>query len=300
VARAEGAPEEAPLAAQPPAGLVHVDVAGAADGGEQVRVGRLERVAGALQDRLDAARAEPRREQLLAALDDIAARDPVAHRQRHDRRLQPGPERARGDLRRQPAGLADAAVRAAHALTAVLGHACRHHRQLLDLMARRLGDRDPLRLAEHVPARAPRGPMLDHLIDRPRRQQRAPVALVAGLAALRATRPARAAPRRRPRRILTGRRRRVARVATQPALELTDPLLLLSDPLAQPLDLLVHPQQHRHDDLAALVVDRLRLGAFHASTFDDRRLCPPNRLNAYRKSANCRLLSLSHLSTRSH
>ena len=281
VARAEGAPEEALIALQAPAGLIHVDVPRAADRGEQVLVGLLKRVAGALQDRFDAAGRDPRRKQLLATLDHVAARDPVAHRQRHDRGLQARPERAQGDLRGQQAGLARAAIRTAHALTAVLDHARRHHRQLLDLMARCLPDRDPLRLAKHVPAATPRGPVLDHLIDRPRRQQRSPMTLMPRLATLRAPRPALAAPRRCARRVLTGRQRRVARVAAQPALKLADPLFLPGDPLGQPLDLLVHPQQHRHDHLAALVVDRLRLGAFHASTFDSRRLCPPNRLNAY-------------------
>jgi transposase-like protein len=106
-------------------------------------------------------------------------------------------------------------------------------------------------------------------------------AALAGLPTLLAPRAALAAPRRRARRILTRRQRRVTRVAPQPTLERDDPLFLPGDALGQPLDLLVHPQQHRDNHLAALVIDRLRLGAFHASTFGARRLCPPNRLNAY-------------------
>jgi hypothetical protein len=163
----------------------------------------------------------------------------------------------------------------------VLGHARRQHRQLLNLMARRRPDGDTIALAEHVPARAPLRPMLDHVVDPPRRQQRPPMTLMPRLPTLRSPRPILAAPRRRPRRILARRQRRIARVSPQPPLQLSDPLLLLTNPFGQTLDLLVHPQQHRDHDLTALVVDRLRLGAFHASTFDARPLCPPNRLNAY-------------------
>jgi hypothetical protein len=67
----------------------------------------------------------------------------------------------------------------------VLGHAHRHHRQLLDLTARRLPLGDQVGLTEHVPARAPGGPVLDDLVDRPRRQQRTALALMLGLRSLR-------------------------------------------------------------------------------------------------------------------
>ena len=133
-----------------------------------------------------------RAEQLLAQLDHVAARDTVAHRQRRDRRLQARPERAAGDLGRQLARALDAAAGAAHALAAMLGHPDRDLRQLLDLMARRLADRDPLALGEHVAAAAALGPMLDDLVDRPRRQQLTTVPLMPRLAALR--RPERSLP----------------------------------------------------------------------------------------------------------
>ena len=216
-------------------------------------------------------------------LDDVAARDAVAHRQRHDRRLQARPERARGDLRGQHRRSPRAAVRAAHALgtdarsrvTAITGNSSTWWRAGSP-------DRDPLGLAEHVPAAASRRPVLDDLVDRPRRQQRPALALMTGLRALLAPRPVLAAPRRRARRILTGRRRRVARrrdPAGAQAARSAPPAAATRS--VSRCDLLVHPQQHRDDHLAALVIDRLRLSALHASRFDARRLCPPNRLNAY-------------------
>ena len=275
------APQCALVALQPPAGLVDVDVRRAADLGQELVVGHLQRVAGALQDRLDAAGADPRREQLLAQLDDVTARDAVAHRQRHDGGLQARTEGAGGDLGGQRAALLGAAVGAAHALALVLDDAHRDRRQLLELMARRIADRDALGGHEHVPALAPVRPVLDDLVDGPRRQQRPPLALVTGLAALLATRSVLAAPRRRAGRILAGRLRGVARVAPQPALELRDALLLTGHTLGQPRDLLVHPQQHRDHRLTALVVDRLRLGALHTTEFAAAALCPADRLNAY-------------------
>jgi hypothetical protein len=56
-------------------------------------------------------------------------------------------------------------------------------RQLFDLVARRLTDRDPFALAEDVPAAAALRPVLDDLIDGPRGQQGTPVTLVAILGA---------------------------------------------------------------------------------------------------------------------
>jgi hypothetical protein len=213
--------------------------------------------------------------QLLAQLDGVAPRDPVAHRQRDDSSLQPRPERARGNLRGQLAGAPGAAVRAAHALAAMLAHMDRHRRQLLDLVARRLTGRDPVGLAEDVPARTGGRPVLDDVVDRPRRQQRPALALMPGLATRPAARPVLAALGR-PGRILARRLRRVARAAPQPALQIGDALVLPGDTLAQPRDLLVHPQQHRHDHVPALLVDRLGLGALHTTEFAAPALCPPN------------------------
>ena len=97
----ECAPQRPLLALQSPAGLVHVHRLRAPDPLEQILVWLLERVAAAGKDRVDRAGREPRAEQLLAQLDHVTARDPIADRQGHDRRLQPGPERAASDLGRQ-------------------------------------------------------------------------------------------------------------------------------------------------------------------------------------------------------
>jgi hypothetical protein len=165
------------------------------------------------------------------------------------------------------------------------------------LMARRLPIGDQLRLAKDMAAAALAGPVIDDLVDRPRRQQRPTLALVAGLAPGLAPRPILAPPRRRARRILTRRLRRVPRRALGLALQLSDPPLLRLHTLLQARDLLVHPQQHRDHDLTTLLVDRLRLRPLHASNFDAPRLCPPGpteRLQVFRFS-HSRDLSRSSL-----
>ena len=78
----------------------------------------------------------------------------------------------------------------------MLDHPRRDPRQLLDLMTRRLTSRQQLTLTEHMTALTRGRPMLDHLIDSPRRQQLTTVPLMPRLPALLATRPALA--RRRP------------------------------------------------------------------------------------------------------
>lgn len=75
VAVGERAPQRALGAPKAPPGLVHVHGRREADLLEQVGVGLGERVTRALKDRLDAAAADPRGEQLLAQLDRVAARD---------------------------------------------------------------------------------------------------------------------------------------------------------------------------------------------------------------------------------
>ena len=163
----------------------------------------------------------------------------------------------------------EAAAGAAHALAAMLGHPHRDLRQLLDLMTRRLPHRDPLRLREHVAAATRRRPVIDELVDRPRRQQLTTVPLMTRLPALGTTRAVLATPtRRRARRILARRQRRVTRVTTQPTLELLDPRLKLRDPT-------IHRQKHLDDRLTTRRVDRLRLSALHTPTFDNAELCPP-------------------------
>src|SRR5215211_1658178 len=158
----------------------------------------------------------------------------------------------------------------------------RQTRELLNLVTDRLAHRDPFVLAELVAAITARRPMHDHLVNRRGRQQLPALALMAGLGALRAPRRILAPPRRAARRISAGRLRRVTRGPLDPTLQLRDSLLLLRDALLKPLDLLVHPQQHRHDHVPAPAVDRLGLSPLHPSRFAAPTLCPPTQLNAYR------------------
>jgi hypothetical protein len=149
-------------------------------------------------------------------------------------------------------------------------------------VAHRITDRDVLALSELVTAVTTIRPVIDDLIDRPRRQQRAALALMPRLAALTATRGILPTPGRRTRRIDTRRLRRVARAAVQPPLKLRDPLILPRNPGREALDLrhktLVlrrKRQQHRDDRVTAPVVNRLRLNALHTPEFDTPELCPP-------------------------
>ena len=66
----------------------------------------------------------------------------------------------------------------------MLGDLDRDHRQLLDLLAHRLAHRDALVLREDVTAATAIGQCSIDLVDRPRRQQRTPLALMARLGAL--------------------------------------------------------------------------------------------------------------------
>jgi hypothetical protein len=271
----EDAPQRAALPGSPPPRLVHMHRPTGAQPIQQVRAWLGERIGDTAQDRVDRARADPRPEQLLAELDDVATRDAVAHRQRRDRGLEPRPEHAPGDLPRELGAPPAPAARAAHALAAMLRDRDRDHRQLLELVAHRLARRDQLTSGEHMTALAASGPLVDAVVARPRRQQRTPLALMPRLAALPAPRRILALSRRAARRIHARRLRRVARAAIQPALELCDPLTLPSDRLRQLLDLAVHPQQHLDHDLAAGVIDRLRFSPLHTTKFDAPELCPP-------------------------
>jgi hypothetical protein len=124
--------------------------------------------------------------------------------------------------------------------------------------------------------------VLNDLIDRPRRQQRAVLALMPGLAALLASRRILAARRRRARRIGARRLRGVPRRPPELALQLRDPLVLAGDPKGQLLDLLLQSlvlrrqrQQHLDDGITALLIDRLGLAPLHTTRFDNAPLCPP-------------------------
>jgi hypothetical protein len=165
----------------------------------------------------------------------------------------------------------------------MLDHHRRDDRQLFDLMADRVADREQLPRSEGVTAPTALRPVLDHLIHGRERQELTAVTLMPGLRALRT--PGRVLP---PlgllaRRIDTRRAGRITRAAIQPTLKLSDPLILASDMRLKLLDPATHRQQHLNDGLTTLVIDRLRLNALHAQEFDAPGLCPPTQLNGYKR-----------------
>jgi len=173
----------------------------------------------------------------------------------------------------------------------MLGDDRRHHRQILDLVTRRITCRHALMLAKEMSTPALAGPVIDVIVDPPRRQQRAALALMTRLSTLLAPRRILAPRWRAARRILARRQRRVTRGPLGLALKLRDALLLTSNARRQHLDLRDQPrvlgrelQQHRNDRPTAPLIDRLRLDPLHTPKFDAPQLCPPNPLNAYRKA----------------
>ena len=259
----EGAPECPVAAGGLPAGLVDVDDRGRLDPLLELRVGAGERLPGALDDLVDRPGRELDAEQLPGELGRVAARDTVPDRERHDRGLQPRPERRprlAGKLGPRPGR----ALRAADTVQPMLGHPDRDRRQLGDLVPPRLRGVDELRLAEHVRARpAALGPMLDDLVDLLGRKQPSVLALMPGLATPPSTRPLPARPRRRRRRILRRRQRRVPRTPVQPPLELSHASL---EPLIR-LDQLAQPQQQHDSRLTITIKDRLGLSPLHTTRF---------------------------------
>jgi len=119
-------------------------------------------------------------EELFHELDRVTARQTVADRQRRDRCLQPWPEMTGSDIAGKQPRAASAAARTAHTLATMLDDTDRDHRQLFDLMVYGLTHRDPVAFAEYVAAIAAHRPVIDELINRPRRQHRAPTTLMAG------------------------------------------------------------------------------------------------------------------------
>ena len=222
---AQRAPQRPVVAGGLPAGLVDVDDRGRPDPLLELRVRPAQRRAGPLDDRVDRPARKLDSEQLARELGRVAAGDAVANGERHDRRLQPWPER-RAQSGGQLGPCSGGALAAAEAVQPMLGDADRDRRQLRDLVSPGLGCLNALRLAEHVRARAAAlGPMLDDLVDLLGRKQPPLPALVPGLTTALATRALPARTRRRRRRIPAGRQRRVPRAAVQPPLELGHPSL---------------------------------------------------------------------------
>ena len=89
----QGGPEGAFAAGCFPAGLVDVDDRRCFDPLLELGVRTGERLPRTLDDRVDRPGRELDPEQLPHKLGRVTARDTVSHRERHDRGLQPGPER---------------------------------------------------------------------------------------------------------------------------------------------------------------------------------------------------------------
>jgi hypothetical protein len=180
----QGTPQRPAGAGGLPACLVNVDHRRRLDLLLEPRVGRGERLPGALDDRVDRPGRQLDPEQLPGELGRVAAGDAVAHGERHDRGLQPRPERRP----RHPAGKRGpgrgGTVGAADSVQPVLAHAHRDQRQLGELMPPRPRPVDQLPRSEHAQAGlAALGPVLDHLVDPLEREQPPVPALMPGLAA---------------------------------------------------------------------------------------------------------------------
>jgi hypothetical protein len=206
----ERAPQRVLSAAQAPAGLVDGDRRRGADVLRKPRLGRFERPARALHDRVDRAGRRAAAEELAHELDRVAAGEAVSDREGGDGRLEAGAEGAAGRLGRQLGARASSADRTAQAEQAVLAELERDLGQLRHLVAGGLAERLALLRLEQVAAAAARGPVLDDLPDRIGRHQCPPPARMAGLAALPARRRRRGRARSCPRRILAWRHGGVA------------------------------------------------------------------------------------------
>ena len=190
--------------------------------------------------------------------------------QRHQRRLQPRPEPADADPRRQRSAGACATVPTAQLMRAVLGPDHADRRQLRDLVATEPPLRTPLLGGELTTAPTTRiREVIDDLIDlilRPQHATRTAMPrLPASLAllALPAHQLLRPRPRLRP--PLRPRLRRIHRrrpgtrtgVLTRRSLQTTQPLLQLLHPRGE-------IENELDTNLAARVINRLRLRTLHA------------------------------------
>ena len=175
-------PERAVVPGGDPARLVDVDRRRAENRGDQGLVRLEERARGAPADRFDSPHRQADPEQVAGKLGHVAARDPVARGQRHDRRLQPRPERRAGELGRELRGRPAFAARAAQTVAAMLGDHHRDRRQLRDLTPPRPPRRDPFLDAELMTAAAAAVRIvIDERIDLILRRQRTAGTLMPGL-----------------------------------------------------------------------------------------------------------------------
>lgn len=166
----KGAPEEPRLPCLLPAGLIDAEDRGAANRVAEPFLRLAQGDALAPEDGVDTADRDLGTEELAAEIGHLAAGEPKARGEGGDGSLKAGAEALAGDLWRQ-LGLSErAAIGAAAAAEAVLGHCDRGLGQLGDLVAADRASRRPI--GERVPTlRAALGQVLDHLIDLLDRQE---------------------------------------------------------------------------------------------------------------------------------
>jgi hypothetical protein len=236
----------------------------------QLAVRASQSVRRALADRVGRAGTERDAEQIARELDDPPPRDTVRGGQRHQRRLQPRPERRPGNVLRQASAGPRAAVPAAQLMRAMLAEENADRRQLSDPMATKPTTR-PLLLRREPATAAATHPrvMIDDLIHLIRRLQLTTRATMPRLPTLRSplTPFAHQLLRLRPRlrtplrarfgRILRRRLRTRARILPPLLLQPPQPLLVLLDPARQ-------LENELNTRLTPRVIHRLRLGTIHA------------------------------------
>ena len=234
-------------------------------------MGTGERPARALADRVDRAGREPDPEQLMCELGDVAARDPVTRRQRHDRGLQVRPERRCADAIRHGGRGLGVALRAAQPVRAMLEHDHAGRRQLGHLAAAEPAPGLALVDAELVAAAATGiRVVIDDLIDLIfglQRPTRAPMPSLTARFALGALPPqqllrlcARLGPPLLTRLGWILRRRFRTRPRVLPHLTLQP-----SQPLLKPLNPSGEIEHELHAHIPAGVIDRLGLGTLHGA-----------------------------------
>ena len=165
-------PQRASIALGAPAGLIDMHRRRLQHLVCEVQVRAGQRFGGALADRVGRAGRERDPEQIASQFADTAPRDPVRGGQRHQRRLQPRPERRGADLVRQGGAGPCATVPTAQLVRAMLAEEHTDRRQLGDLMATEPPTRPALRGIERPPAPATRPRVvIDDLIHLIRRLQ---------------------------------------------------------------------------------------------------------------------------------
>ena len=269
-------PERPVFPGRCPACLVDVDRRRAEHRPNQGLMRLCERECAASADRVDSPDRQADPEQLPGELGQVTARDPVTRGQRHDRGLQPRPERRVGDRGREAGGRPAVAARAAQTVRPMLGHDHRDRRQLRDLTPARTPRGQLLVLAELVPAAAAAvRVVVDELVDLILGRQRTAGTLMPRLTpgsasfAILGQKLLRLRPRlgspllTRLRRILRRRLRPSPRALPRLLLKTPDPLLQQHRLRGQPLHRRGQLKNHLNATIPPRVIDRLGLRPLH-------------------------------------